>query len=487
MNPFARAYHYVRGAIGRAVKGMSSRLTRPRLPAVSGERIVVVRRLAEAKKTEQLRPGTAAWDRTFETIKRIISAHEAGDFAASALLADALDRNPRIHGALNNRCLGVVSSPFTVLPGVGHKQRVGRVARDLEADWPTIAGEETVSEILRWMVTMGFCLCAVSVVRGRGRWIPRLTVWHPTHLRFDWDRDCFIALTAHGEVEVVPGDGRWVLFSASRSRTWMRGVLRCLGLAGEARAAALKDWNRWSEKHGLPIVELQVPDSKAESEDTQVWYDQMRDLATDTTIVSPQGDDGKASYKVNLIEAKDPAHEGFKELIARQDGDVSIAIEGQNLATENTSVGAKASAQVGQGVRQDYREADAYLLATGFYDQVLRLWALWNYGDADLAPWAVYDPTPPEDLARRAETQTAAAGMVSAWQDALGKFTDRTREVDVDAVAEEYGVRLRVVDAAPARLPEAADDETDDELPEVRAAHASARRFLHRQRYRMAA
>jgi len=231
-----------------------------------------------------------------------------------------------------------------------------------------------------------------------------------------------------------------------------------------------------------------VPDSKAESEDTQIWYDQMRDLATDTTIVSPQGDDGKASFKVNLIEAKDPAHEGFKELIARQDGDVSIAIEGQNLATENTSVGAKASAQVGQGVRQDYREADAYLLATGFYDQVLRLWALWNYGDPELAPWAVYDPTPPEDLARRAETQTAAAGMVSAWQDAIAKSSLKgTREVDVDAAAEEYGVRLRVVEAPPPPEPDATDTADDTTTDETRAAHASARRFLSRQRYRMAA
>ena len=486
MNPFARAYSYLRAVAARFAKA-ASRLARPRLPAADAPTIVV-HRLGEAKKkTDQLRPGTAAWDRTFETVKRIISAHESGDFAASALLADALDRNPRIHGALNNRCLGVVGSPFTILPGLGHRQRVGAAAKALEADWPTIAGEETTSEVLRGLVTMGFCLCVVNVVRGRGRWIPRLTTWHPTHLRYDWDRQCFIALTAQGEVEVVPGDGRWVLFSAARSRPWMRGVLRCLGLVGEARAAALRDWNRWSEKHGLPIVELQVPDSKAESEDTQVWFDQMRDLATDTTIVSPQGDDGKASYKVNLIEPKDPAHEGFKTLIERQDGDVSIAIEGSNLSTENASVGAKASAQTGIGVKQDLREADAYLLATAFYDQVLRLWALWNYGDADLAPWAVYDPTPPEDLARRAETQTAAAGMVSAWQDALGKFTDRTREVDVDAVAEEYGVRLRVVDAAPAQPPEAADDETDDELPEVRAAHASARRFLHRQRYRMAA
>ena len=106
MNPFARAYSYVRGVAARFAKA-ASRLVRPRLPADTGAPVVVVHRLGEAKKkTDQLRPGTAAWDRTFETVKRIISAHEAGEFAASALLADALDRNPRVHGALNNRCLG---------------------------------------------------------------------------------------------------------------------------------------------------------------------------------------------------------------------------------------------------------------------------------------------------------------------------------------------------------------------------------------------
>lgn len=487
MNPFSRAYLYVRGA----VRGVLSRMSRPRSP--TSPAVQVVYRLGAPKKTDQLRPGTAAWDRTFDAVRRIISAHEEGVFHASALLADALDRNPRIAGALNNRCLGVIGSPFTVLAGVGHKQRVAAVARAFEADWPTIAGEETVAEVLRWLTTMGFCLCAVSTVLGRGRWIPRLTVWHPTNLRFDWERQCFVALTANGEVDVVPGDGRWVLFGASRSRPWMRGVLRCLGLTGETRAAALKDWARWSEKHGLPIVELQVPDSKAESEDTQVWYDQMRDLATDTTIVSPQGDDGKASYKVNLIEAKDPAHEGFKELIARQDGDVSIAIEGQNLSTENTTVGAKASSQSGLTVKQDIREADAYLVATVIYEQVARVWALWNFGDAELAPWAVYDPTPPEDLARRAETQTAAAGMVSAWTDALLKTSLKgTREVNLDEVAEAYGVPLRVVSATTPTPDGGADDQaaTDEaatDEPQARAARSSARAFLSRQRYRMAA
>ena len=139
----------------------------------------------------------------------------------------------------------------------------------------------------------------------------------------------------------------------------MRGVVRCLGLPAETRKHAVNDWTRWSEKHGLPLVELRVPASKAESDETEEWFAQMQDLASDTTIVSPQGEGDAASYGVNLIEAKDTAWEGFKELIGRQDGDVSIAVEGQNLSTENSSVGAKASSQTGHSIRQDLREADA--------------------------------------------------------------------------------------------------------------------------------
>ena len=470
MNPISRLVATLRSAAARAFGPRPS------------DGIVVVRR-PDRRQLRQLPAGVGAWDRTFEEVQTIIGAHEVGNFRASDILADVIERQPRIFGALNNRALGVVGAPFSVLPGLGDRRRATYAARVLEEDWPTICPEETAAELVRGLVSMGFVICRVRPAMMRGRWVPTLEAWHPSFIRWDVTRGAFMALTdTVGEVPVTPGDG-WFLLASQRTRPWMRAVVRCLGLPAEVRKHAVKDWARWSEKHGLPLVELQVPASKADSSEASEFFAQMRDLVSDTTIVSPQGDKDQASYKVNLIEAKDTAWEGFKELIARQDGDVSIAIEGQNLSTENSTVGAKASSQTGHTIRQDLREADAWVLAVALHEQVIRAWALWNFGDPDLAPWAVWDATPPEDRAAQAQTMKAAGDAVTVWRQ-LAQASGR--DVDLEELAERFGVPL--VDAKPGASPAAANDASadaeEDVSPEEARARASARRFLARHRRR---
>ena len=451
-------------------------------PRPSTSRIVVVRK-PDRRDLRQIQPGTGSWDRRFEEVQSIIGAHEAGSFRASGVLADVLDRNSRIVGALNNRALGVLGAPFSMLPGLGDRRRSDSIARAAEVDWPTMLPESTGAELLRWYTTMGLAVARVNVVTSRGRWVPTLDVWHPSFLRWDPVRRCIMATTEFaGEVPVTPGDG-WLMLAASSSRPWMRGVVRCLGLPAETRAYAVRDWARWSEKHGQPWIELKVPALKADSEEASEYFAQMRDVGSEPVIVSPQGEKDQASFGVNLIEAKDTAWEGFKELVARQDGDVSIAIEGQNLSTENTSVGARASSQTGHTIRQDLREADAWALATVAHEQLLRMWAGWNFGDPDTAPWAVYDPTPPEDLAASASTMKTAGEALTLWQTIAAT---RGMAVDVDELAERFGVPLIPADrtTAPAAPTDPADDGTD---PETARAHARARRFLARRHHHLRA
>lgn len=467
-NPFAPIAKAVRGALGR----LGGRRSAP-----SGS-IVVVRRDTR-RNDRQLAPVTGIWERRFEDVQDIVSAHERGQFRASGVLADVLDRNPRVMGALNNRVLGVLAAPFSVLPSSEADQRRARsVARALEVDWPTIMPEPTSAQVLRWLCTMGYAVCRVRRVTARGRWLPVLEPWHPAFIRWDDTLQLFMAQTMTGEVPVIPGQG-WVVFAAAAMWPWMRGVVRCLGLSAETRSFAIRDWARWSEKHGQPWIELQVPASKAESDEAEEFFDQMREVGESPVIVSPQGEKEQASFKVNLIEAKDTAWEGFKELIGRQDGDISIAIEGQNLTTEND--GSYASSKTGRSGKQDLWEADAWLYATTIHEQLLPVWAAWNFGDASLAPWAVYDPTPPDDLVLIADTMTKGAAAVSAWRSLLQPLN---KDVDVIAFAERFGVPLIELapgTAAPPPPDEGDAEDADDappEEPSTRARKRRARAFL---------
>lgn len=446
-------------------------------PRPNTSRIVVVRK-PDRRDLRQLPPGVGAWDRRFEEVQGIIAAHETGSFRASGILADVIERNSRVMGALNNRALGVLGAPFSMLPGLGDRRRAAAVARAAELDWAAMMPEETAAEMLRGLTSMGFSVARVNVVTLNGRWVPVLEPWHPSFLRWDPTRHCLMALVEFGgEVPVTPGSG-WVLLAASSVRPWMRGVVRCLGLPAETRGYAVRDWARWSEKHGQPWIELEVPASKQDSAEATEFFAQMRDVGSEPVIVSPQGDKDQASFGVNLIEAKDTAWEGFKELIARQDGDVSIAIEGQNLSTENTTVGSRASASVGHGIRQDLREADAWLLATTVHEQLLRVWAQWNFGDEQLAPWAVYDPTPPEDLAAFATTLKTSGEAIASWQQIAAA---RGLAVDVQELAERFGIPLIAAQSAPSPAPPTPPEGEEQADPETARAHARARRFLARR------
>lgn len=465
------------GIFQNATLALRSAAARVFGPRPSTSRIVVVRK-ADRRDLRQLPPGVGAWDRRFEEVQAIIASHENGSFRASGILADVIERNPRVMGALNNRALGVLGAPFSMLPGLGDRRRSVAVARAAELDWSAMLPEETAAELLRGLTSMGFCVARVNVATVNGRWVPTLDPWHPSFLRWDPTRRCLMALTdLLGEVPVTPGAG-WFVLASSSVRPWMRGVVRCLGLPSETRSYAVRDWARWSEKHGQPWIELEVPASKQDSDEASEFFEQMRDVGAEPVIVSPQGDKDQASFGVNLIEAKDTAWEGFKELIARQDGDVSIAIEGQNLSTDNGKVGSFASAKVGAGVRQDLREADAWLLATTVHEQLLRVWAAWNYGDDGVAPWAVYDPTPPEDLSAAATTMKTAGEALTAWQTLAAA---RGLAIDLEELAERFGIPLIAAptqtEAAPTSTPEG-EEQAD---PETARAHASARRFLARR------
>jgi len=464
------------GIIDNTANALRSAAARVFGPRPSTSRIVVVRK-ADRRDLRQLPPGVGAWDRRFEEVQAIIASHELGSFRASGILADVIERNPRVMGALNNRALGVLGAPFSMLPGLGDRRRAAAVARAAELDWSVMLPEETSAEMLRGLTSMGFCVARVGVVTVNGRWVPTLDPWHPSFLRWDPTRRCLMALTdLMGEVPVTPGAG-WLVLASSSVRPWMRGVVRCLGLPSETRSYAVRDWGRWSEKHGQPWIELKVPASKQDSDEASEFFEQMRDVGAEPVIVSPQGDKDQASFGVNLIEAKDTAWEGFKELIARQDGDVSIAIEGQNLSVENTGTGTYASAKIGHGIRQDLREADAWLLASTVHEQLLRVWAEWNFGDAGVAPWAVYDPTPPEDLSAAATTMKTAGEALTAWQTLAAA---RGLTVDLEELAERFGIPLIAATAPTEASPTSTPEGEEQADPETARARASARRFLAR-------
>lgn len=391
-------------------------------------------------------PTLSSW--SVASVRCALDEHEAGCFAQSAVLAEAMERNPRIYSAINTRVKGSTGLPFALEPDAKAPAARGkRVAEELMGEWYSLVPEQTAADLLRWAVMLGVAFAEVVWRSERGAWVPSLRVVHPYCVQFNDAANRFEVHTRDGLVPITPGDG-WLVFGYASERPWMRGLVRCLGIEDHVRGLAVRDWARWSEVHGLPIRKAIAPSGSSDAEKDR-FFDDIAALGSETTVLTPRGPDEASSFDLQLVEAQDTGWEGFSRLIELVASDVSIAALGQNLTSE-VSGGSLAAAKVHDRVRQDYLEDDAQTLSSALRAQVLAPWARFNYGDERLAPWPCWDAALPEDRNATATTWQAAGTAAQAWNAALAS---QGKAVDLVALAERWGVPLRDVTPAEAAPP----------------------------------
>lgn len=395
---------------------------------------------------------------TVSAVRGALTEHEQGNLSRSALLADNLERNPRVFAALQTRTLSLSALPLEIEPAQDSDQRRAKsVAKDLKAIFYEIAPEDVLAELLRSVVLLGVGVAEIVWTTEGSRWTPRL---HPVPASLLWWDETLRAwqVSTSGGVETVTqGDGRWLVVSHSSCRSWMRGVVRCLGLEDKIRTEAVKDWARWSERHGTPMLLAKTP-ARASEDDKASFYDSLANVGSGgTTLLVPQGESAEASFGIELVEAKAEGWAGFKALLSQVSDDAAIAILGQNL-TQETKGGSLAAAKVHDQVRSDLLAADAAVFETALRRDVLAPWALFSFGDADLAPWPSWDAEIPEDLALTATTWSAVASAVAAWR-AQGV------RVDLAAIAERIRLPVLSIDeppSPPAPEPNGTKEKPDD-------------------------
>lgn len=380
-------------------------------------------------------------------VRRAIAAHESGDFTDSALLAEQMDRAPRIRAALDTRVLGVMGLPFALKPSdATNKRKAEALAKAWSQSWRSIAPRTVLQQVLRWELRMGFCLCELTWRTTSRAWIPRLSVVHPHFIRWDRNLRLFRVRTQTEVVDVDLSDPRWVLFARSEDAPWNNGVVRALGERDAIQRDVILSWARRAEIHGTPVIKLKVP-AKASEEDKDRLASDVEDMGSNGVVTLAQGATPEASFDADLLEPHDTKGELFESLLKRVDADVSIALLGQNLTTE-VSGGSLAAAKVHDRVRVDYLEADAVMLGDVTQAQVMARIVFYNDArtsedgedlaqlDAwerahQLAPRPTFDPSPPEDKEATAKAQNLDA-------DYLAKL-DKLR-VDIAPLLAERGL-----------------------------------------------
>lgn len=357
-------------------------------------------------------------------LRTALASADGGHLRYAADLCEALMGDGRVQAALTQRVRGLLGLPLEF------ETDSDRIKEAIGEDFYKAYPEEELAQFKSWAIMLGVALAQHQVVEVNGRWIPRLKTWNPRWLRFDWPtRTWRVQVDGGAEVEVKPGDGRWVLYTpGGDNRPWMNGAWRATARAWLLKSYGISDWGRYSEAHGSPLRVGTAPEG-TKKEDRKEFARDLGDVGAQSGMALPAG------FDVKLVEATARTWETFREAISWACSEVAIAIVGQNLTSE-VKGGAFAAADVHNQVRHDIIEGDAESDSTTLREQSLTWWAAWNFGDPELAPFPRRKTEPPEDKKAIAESHKAAGEAITALKGA-------GLQVDEKAYAERYGVPLK--------------------------------------------
>jgi hypothetical protein len=353
---------------------------------------------------------------TVNDVRSALQDLTVGLFDKPAQLQDAIASDSRVQSAMRSRSGGLLGKPirFRLPEKYRDDPDAAKCLKAWEAHWPQMAAEPALLDALETSSSLGVWSAQILWDTSKRLWKPYLQAFGSRYTYYQWVDRCHMAVTLDGQVPITPGDGHWVLHAPyGQYRGWMRGSIRALAQWWLARNYALRDWARYSERHGYPLLIADTPFG-ADPDDISAYQSQLASLGQESVLQVPGSVDlakyGK--YDLRYLEAADSNWATFKALIDQCNDEITLALLGQNLTTQ-VKEGSFAAARVHADVRQAILEADARALAKTIHVQIARPFAAINFGDARMAPLVSWDVSPPEDQKTKAQTFQSFASALS--------------------------------------------------------------------------
>jgi len=338
---------------------------------------------------------TIQTDWTVAQTRMALNQHVQGIFDQSAQLVDAIVGDDRIQATLGSRTGGLFGRPVRFKPA-NDSSAAREVCDAWSEDWDRIMPEPTLRGMGEWTTMMGFMAGPLTWDTTGDRWVPMLAPWHPRYSFYLPQIFSYVATTQDGLVAIKGGTGKWFLHAPhGEYRGWMRGAVRPTAQPWLIRNMTYRDWARYSERHGMPILRAYTP-AAGDPQQRERFVSTVANIGQETAVMLPKGVDEQYSFDLDYLEASDQSWQAFPGLIDRCDMSIVLAILFQNLTTE-VKEGSFAAARVHGDVRQSALASDNNGYRLSIRNNIARPYAAFNFGDPELAPWTDWDLEPIED------------------------------------------------------------------------------------------
>lgn len=404
-------------------------------------------------------PARSVTEWTPAMVKAALRDADSGSLARPADLVEAMMGDDRVTGVLSTRTHGLLALPLSYYGGSksackaleGTRAVAQRQAEP--GDWIRMFPENELAHLLAWGILLGVGLAerVFPAERATGeREVPTIRVWHPRWLRFEYTTRRWLLTTADGEIEIQPGDGKWILYLPyGSSRPWSHGAWRACAFAWVLKQFALHDRARHSEILGSATRVGVVPGSAA-PEKKKAFLADLRRMGRNTSMVLPEG------FDLKMVEATGRTWEIYGAQVEWADRAIAISLAGQFVTTEGTK--GFSNGNIHADIKLDLIKFTAESLITCLHDQGVVPWAVDNFGKADAAPWAQFDTSPPEDKKATAEALLTIGSAITTIDGALAASGAR---VDARAVVDRFGVEVIDLPADVGKAPSIALAPTD--------------------------
>jgi hypothetical protein len=405
------------------------------------------------------------------TVRGALNQMMIGLFDQPSQLIEWVIADSRVQAAQMSRTGGLLGRPvkFGLAAQNKNNDKAKQCLEAWEAVWPITASEPVMSEWLQWSTHLGFNIAQIMWDTSVTPWVPHLKNWHPRYSYYHWLFRKYIAIGLDGQFPVVAGDGHWVLHAPHGDyRGWVRGAIRGVAPWWLARNYALRDWASASERNGMPTILADTPQG-ADPVMIQLFRAAVSMLGQNSTIQLPSSTDLEkyGKYDLRYLETKLDFSKGYEALIQQCNAEITLALQGQNLTSE-VKEGSLAAAREHGNILQVIIEADARALEQTVRNQIMRPFAKFNFGDAELAPTIKWDVKPVEDKAALADVYSKFATFILEMARAGHKVTNPV------SIGKALGLKLQLADIieAPPLVgggskgkSEDSDEEDEDEKP----------------------
>lgn len=338
--------------------------------------------------------------------------------------------------------------------------------RRAEELWPTMAPYGELLRIDADLLVMGVAVFTLDwdtrpAAKGGqpdGLWVPTVRALPTEFLRYDHSERCWKyqaqdaavkwdpskgklpsvleALGGAGELTVTPGDGKWGLVTLGQ-RGWLWGLIR--GLAGLwfGKQETYCNWQRYNQKHGLPIVKALLPIT-GDADEKEDFVDDLGGIIREGIVGLPQDEEGYG-YNVELLEPTTVTWQSFQAALERDDRKIQVSLLGGNLGAEVAKSGGNMGAAATHADElQKLAGGDAQILGETLKEQLLRPFFELNFGvekTKDL-PTPYWDTCPEDDC----RSWTTAQGQLAVTIQTLGLAGYEV--MNLGDVAADFGLML---------------------------------------------